>query len=194
MVAAALALLLALAWGGVRYPWTSPIILGFFAASAALWLAFGWRLLHAAEPFIPLTMLAEPVVLGISLAGFFSIGTIVGLSIFIPIYVELVLQHSPSASGLVLIAFMVGATVGSMVAGSADAKARSLQACAGSRDADRHRVDGRVCACARRSHADRGHAFARDRRRRRGADVAGHDGYHPERGSPCISSASRPAR
>src|SRR5882672_8040133 len=45
MVAAALALLLALAWGGVRYPWTSPIILGFFAASAALWLAFGWRLL-----------------------------------------------------------------------------------------------------------------------------------------------------
>ena len=62
-------------------------------------------------------MLAEPVVLGISLAGFFSIGTIVGLSIFIPIYVELVLAHSPSASGLVLIAFMVGATVGSMVAG-----------------------------------------------------------------------------
>jgi MFS family permease len=117
MVAAALALLLALAWGGVRYPWTSPTIVGLFAASAALWVAFAWRLLHAAEPFIPLTMLAEPVVLGIAAAGFFSIGTIVGLSIFIPIYVELVLQHSPSASGLVLIAFMVGATVGSMVAG-----------------------------------------------------------------------------
>jgi EmrB/QacA subfamily drug resistance transporter len=117
MVAAALALLLALAWGGVRYPWTSPTILGLFAASAALWVAFGWRLLRAAEPFIPLTMLAEPVVLGIAAAGFFSIGTIVALSIFIPIYVELVLQHSPSASGLVLIAFMVGATIGSMVAG-----------------------------------------------------------------------------
>ena len=63
----------------------------------------------------PLTTLAEPVVL--ASRGFFSIGTIVGLSIFIPIYVELVLQHSPSASGLVLIAFMVGATIGSMVAG-----------------------------------------------------------------------------
>jgi len=117
MVAAALALLLALAWGGVRYPWTSPTIVGLFVASAALWVAFAWRLLHAAEPFIPLTMLAEPVVLGIAAAGFFSIGTIVGLSIFIPIYVELVLAHSPSASGLVLIAFMVGATIGSMVAG-----------------------------------------------------------------------------
>jgi MFS family permease len=117
MVAAALSLLLALAWGGVRYPWISTTILGLFIASAALWVAFGWRLLRAAEPFIPLTMLAEPVVLGIAAAGFFSIGTIVGLSIFIPIYVELVLQHSPSASGLVLIAFMVGATIGSMVAG-----------------------------------------------------------------------------
>ena len=117
MVAAALALLLALAWGCVRYPWISPTIVGLFAASAALWVAFAWRLLHAAEPFIPLTMLAEPVVLGIAAAGFFSIGTIVGLSIFIPIYVELVLAHSPSASGLVLIAFMVGATIGSMVAG-----------------------------------------------------------------------------
>jgi len=117
MVVAALSLLLALAWGGVRYPWTSPIILGLFAASVVLWVGFGWRLLNAAEPFIPLTMLAEPVVLGIAAAGFFSIGTIVGLSIFIPIYVELVLAHTPSASGLVLIAFMVGATIGSMVAG-----------------------------------------------------------------------------
>ncbi len=117
MVAAALTLLLALAWGGVRHPWNSLTIVGLFAASVTLWIAFAWRLLRAAEPFIPLTMLAEPVVLGIAAAGFFSIGTIVGLSIFIPIYVELVLQHSPSASGLALIAFMVGATIGSMVAG-----------------------------------------------------------------------------
>jgi len=117
MVAAALALLLALAWGGVRYPWTSSVIIGLLGASAVLWAAFGWRLLRAPEPFIPLTMLAEPVVLGIATAGFFSIGTIVGLSIFIPIYVELVLGHSASASGIVLIAFMVGATIGSMVAG-----------------------------------------------------------------------------
>src|SRR5262249_36090515 len=117
MVGAALALLLALAWGGVRYPWISSTIMGLLAASAALWAAFGWRLLRAPEPFIPPTMLAEPVVLGVVIAGFFSIGTIVGLSIFIPIYVELVLGHSPSASGIALIAFMTGATFGSMAAG-----------------------------------------------------------------------------
>jgi EmrB/QacA subfamily drug resistance transporter len=117
MVAATIALLLALTWGGNRHPWISPTILGLLGASAALWAAFAWRLVRAPEPFIPLTMLREPVVFGIVVAGFFSIGTIVGLSIFIPIYVELVLGHSPSASGIVLIAFMGGATLGSMAAG-----------------------------------------------------------------------------
>ena len=38
------------------------------------------------------TMLKEPVVFGIVVAGFFSIGTIIGLSIFIPLYIELVLR------------------------------------------------------------------------------------------------------
>jgi MFS family permease len=117
MVAATIALLLALAWGGVRYPWASPYIIGLVVASVVLWGLFAWRLLRAPEPFIPLTMLKEPVVLGISVAGFFSIGTIIGLSIFIPLYVELVLGHTPSASGIVLIGFMGGATLGSMVAG-----------------------------------------------------------------------------
>jgi fucose permease len=82
-----------------------------------LWITFALRLARAPEPFIPLTMLREPVVFGIVVAGFFSIGTIIGLSIFIPLYIELVLGGSPSASGIVLIAFMGGATLGSMVAG-----------------------------------------------------------------------------
>lgn len=117
MVGATIVLLLALAWGGVRYPWASPPIVGLVGVSAALWIVFAWRLARAPEPFIPLTMLRDPVVLGIAVAGFFSIGTIIGLSIFIPLYVELVLGQTPSASGIVLIGFMGGATLGSMVAG-----------------------------------------------------------------------------
>src|SRR5262249_37081042 len=85
--------------------------------SVLLWIGFALRLIRAPEPFIPLSMLKEPVVFGIVVAGFFSIGTIVGLSIFIPLYIELVMALSPSASGVVLIAFMSGATIGSMVGG-----------------------------------------------------------------------------
>jgi MFS family permease len=62
-------------------------------------------------------MVREPVVGAIVTAGFFGIGTIIGLSIFMPLYIELVLGQSASAAGLVLIAFMGGATIGSLMAG-----------------------------------------------------------------------------
>jgi MFS family permease len=59
----------------------------------------------------------EPVVATIVTAGFYSVGTIIGLSIFVPLYIELVLGQSASASGAALIAFMGGATLGSLTAG-----------------------------------------------------------------------------
>jgi EmrB/QacA subfamily drug resistance transporter len=117
MVAAAVALLLALSWGGSHYRWASVQILGLVGASALLWALFVWRLMKAPEPFIPLSMVREPVVGAIVVAGFFGIGTIIGLSIFVPLYMELVLGQSASASGLVLIAFLSGATIGSLLAG-----------------------------------------------------------------------------
>jgi MFS family permease len=119
MVGAALALMLATAWGGVRYPWGSPPILLLIAGSAALWTLFAWRLMAAAEPFIPLSVLSQPVVAGCVTAGFFSIGTIIGLSMYLPLYLQLVLGASASIAGLVLIAFTVGTVTGSFAAGRA---------------------------------------------------------------------------
>jgi EmrB/QacA subfamily drug resistance transporter len=117
MVGAAIALLMALSWGGIRYVWGSPQVLGLVGLSALLWMLFVWRLMTAPEPFIPLSMVREPVVGAIVVAGFFGIGTIIGLSIFMPLYIELVLGQSASAAGVVLIAFMCGATIGSLLAG-----------------------------------------------------------------------------
>jgi EmrB/QacA subfamily drug resistance transporter len=117
MVGATITLLLALGWGGTRYRWLSPQILGIIAASLALWALFTGRLLTAREPFIPLSMLREPVVGIITFVGFFSIGTVVGLSLVLPLYLELVLSLSASGSGTVMIAFMAGTTLGSIAAG-----------------------------------------------------------------------------
>jgi EmrB/QacA subfamily drug resistance transporter len=117
MVAAALALLLALSLGGVRYPWISSQVLGLVGLSALLWIGFALRLLRAPEPFIPLAMLRDPVVAIVILAGFCGVGTTIGLSIFVPLYLELVLGHSAVGAGVALIAFMTGATIWSMYAG-----------------------------------------------------------------------------
>src|SRR5712691_11333090 len=117
MVLAALVLMLALAWGGRRYAWSSPQIVAMIAASVLLWGLFALRLARAPEPFIPLSMMRDRVVGAITVTGFFSIGTVIGISIYIPLYLELVLGLTASQSGLALIAFMGGATVGSVIAG-----------------------------------------------------------------------------
>jgi EmrB/QacA subfamily drug resistance transporter len=117
MVAAALALMLAMTWGGTRYPWSSAPILGLLAAAGVLWAAFAVRLLHAPEPFVPLDVLREPIIRAVTAAGFFSVGVVIGLSIFLPLYFELVLGFSPSGSGTALIVFLAAATLGSFAAG-----------------------------------------------------------------------------
>jgi EmrB/QacA subfamily drug resistance transporter len=117
MVAAALAVMLALAWGGTRYSWSSWQIVALLASSAALWALFAGRLLTARQPFIPLAILRGRVTSMITCAGFFSIGTIIGITIYTPLYCQLVLGASASVSGLALIAFMCGATIGSIVTG-----------------------------------------------------------------------------
>jgi EmrB/QacA subfamily drug resistance transporter len=115
MVGAALALMLALAWGGARYSWTSMRIITLIAASAVLWMLFAVRLLSAREPFIPLSILHGRVTSAITCAAFFSVGTIIGITIYMPLYCQTVLGVSASLSGLALIAFMGGAVLGSQL-------------------------------------------------------------------------------
>jgi EmrB/QacA subfamily drug resistance transporter len=119
MMAATVALLLALTWGGTRYAWTSPPILALLAASALLWTLFATRLMTAREPFLPLALLFNPVV-GTGTASVACVfGTMIGLSIYVPLYFEVVLGLSASASGLALIPLMGGTVIGSTASGQA---------------------------------------------------------------------------
>jgi EmrB/QacA subfamily drug resistance transporter len=117
MVAASVALLLALDWGGAHYRWISWQIIALIAGSAALWTLFAVRLLTAREPFIPLAILRGKVTSALTCAAFFSIGTIMGVTIVTPLYCQLVLGASASVSGLALIGFLAGATLGSLLTG-----------------------------------------------------------------------------
>jgi MFS family permease len=94
-------------------------ILLLLAGSAILWAAFVFRLLTAREPFLPLTLLTNPVV-GAGTASVACVfGTMIGLSIFVPIYFQVVLGLSASASGLALIPLMGGTVIGSTASGQA---------------------------------------------------------------------------
>jgi EmrB/QacA subfamily drug resistance transporter len=110
MVIAAVALLLALSWGGRRYDWISLETGALFATSMLFWGLFAWRLVSTREPFLPLTVLANPVVRCATLAGSCCMGTLVGMTVFAPLYFEVVHHLSASQSGLALIP-MMGSTV-----------------------------------------------------------------------------------
>jgi EmrB/QacA subfamily drug resistance transporter len=115
MLGAALALMMALSLGGTHDAWSSWRIITLLASSAALWVLFTLRLLTAREPFIPLAILHGRVTSTITIAAFFSIGTVIGVTIYMPLYCQTVLGVSASLSGLALIAYMGGATLGSLV-------------------------------------------------------------------------------
>ena len=117
MVGAAVALMLALTWGGRRYGWASAQILALFGASAALWVFFAWRVMTAQEPFIPLSVLRDGAMRVGTGAAFFAVGTVIALTIILPLYAQLALGLSASGSALTIIALQGGATVTSIVGG-----------------------------------------------------------------------------
>jgi len=117
MISASVALLLALSWGGREYAWISVEIGGLFLLSAVLWILFAWRLAAAAEPFLPLSVLGNPVVRSAALTGACTMGALVGMTIFVPLYFEVVLHLSASQSGLALIPLMASSVLGSTIVG-----------------------------------------------------------------------------
>jgi MFS family permease len=119
MMAAASTLLLALTWGGTRYPWLSPQILSLFALAIAFTAAFAWRISMAAEPYLPIPILRNPVVRMGAAASACAVGVSVGLTVYVPFYYELVHKLSASDSGLALIPIAVMTTPGSIMAGRA---------------------------------------------------------------------------
>jgi MFS family permease len=117
MVGAAIALMLALTWGGRRYAWASPQVLALFAASAALWVLFAWRVMTAREPFIPLSVLRDGAVRVGTAAAFFAVGLVIALTIVLPLYAQLALGLSVSEAAWSIVALQGGATLSSIFGG-----------------------------------------------------------------------------
>jgi EmrB/QacA subfamily drug resistance transporter len=117
ITAASVTLMLALNWGGARYAWTSPQVLSLLVASLVFWVLFSARLLTAEEPLIPLSVLKNGVVRAGTLASCFGMGTLIAMTVFMPLYFESVIGLSAGQSGLALIPLSVGVVLGATIAG-----------------------------------------------------------------------------
>lgn len=121
IVLASLSFMLGLTLGGVRYPWLSPPVIGLFSVTLIMGAAFVLRLLTAPEPLIPIAILRNPVVCWTVIANAFGWGSIIGLNIFLPMYLQSAMGLSPTHAGASLIVMMVAlnlsAGVGSFIVG-----------------------------------------------------------------------------
>lgn len=122
LVIATVSLMLALSWGGLRYPWASWPILGLVVLSLAIWVLFAMRMRTAVEPLIPPGVLRSPVVRMGTLSACFGMGTYIGLTIYLPVYFEAVRGLTASQSGLALIPLGAGTVTGATISGRAMAK------------------------------------------------------------------------
>ncbi|MBV1701182.1 MAG: MFS transporter [Hyphomicrobiales bacterium] len=117
LIGATTTMLLGLSWGGSVYDWNSIQIILVTLLSAVLWASFVARLIQADEPLIPLSVLGNQVVATGMLSACFGMGTFIGMTIYMPIYMEGVLGLTASQSGLALIPLMVGTVTGATISG-----------------------------------------------------------------------------
>ena len=124
LMASAVVVMLVLTWGGNRLAWLSPTILSMVGAAVALALSFVWYARRAEEPFLPLPLLGGTVVPYAIAAGGCALGAIMGLTVHLPLYYEVVYRLNPSEAGLALIPLAAISTCGAAIAGRTMARAR----------------------------------------------------------------------
>jgi MFS family permease len=118
IMAASSAFMLALSMGGVRYPWTAAPILGLFAIALLVGTGFIVRLRTAPEPLIPLAILADREARLSVVMNTFGWGPIVGLHIFLPVYLQNIVGMQPSTAGLSVLMLAVMLNISAGVTGT----------------------------------------------------------------------------
>jgi EmrB/QacA subfamily drug resistance transporter len=124
LMAAAVVFMLVLTWGGNRYLWLSPVIIAMVGASVALAFAFVWHARNADEPFLPLSLMGGTVAPYAMAAGGCAMGAMLGLTVHLPLYYEVVYHLSASEAGLALIPLAAVSTMGAAIAGQTMARAK----------------------------------------------------------------------
>ena len=119
LMAAAVVFLLVLTWGGNRFAWASPTIIAMTGSAIALACAFVWHARNTDEPFLPIPLLAGPVVPYAMVAGGCAMGAMIGLTVHMPLYYEVVYGLSASEAGTALIPLVAVSVLGAWAAGRA---------------------------------------------------------------------------
>ena len=117
LTGATAALLLLLAWGGTEFAWASLPSAALAAVTAALAGLFLRREGRAPEPLIRLALFRNPVFArGVAVGGMMAFAML-GSTVFLPLYFQLVLDMDPAAAGAMMLPQVAGMLLTSIVGG-----------------------------------------------------------------------------
>jgi MFS family permease len=110
-------LILGLLEGGVAWDWGSPVSFGVFAAALVALAAFVLVERRAAEPVLPLWVFSRRVLVGGNLAAVAIGVALIGLTSYVPTYVQGVLGTGALVAGFALAAMTVGWPIAAALSG-----------------------------------------------------------------------------
>ncbi|GGO08846.1 MFS transporter [Saccharibacillus kuerlensis] len=116
------ALLLALTSGGQNASWGSQLIIGLLAGSVGMLVLFVWIESRVSEPLVPLKLFRIRDITFSSIAAIFVSTLLIGLTTYIPLWVQGVQQGSAVLSGLLLAPMSFSWIAGSFIGGRMIAK------------------------------------------------------------------------
>ncbi|MFS0647199.1 MDR family MFS transporter [Siminovitchia sp. 179-K 8D1 HS] len=111
------ALMIILVEGGVRFSWTSPQIIGLLAVAVAAFLLFIVQEQKTAEPMVPFELWKIRPIIIANIVSFTTGLMLIGISSFLPAYVQGVMEKSATIAGFTLTAMSIGWPIASTVAG-----------------------------------------------------------------------------
>jgi EmrB/QacA subfamily drug resistance transporter len=117
LATATAALMLVCIWGGQRYPWASPQIVGLLGVLAISALGLAMRTRRAEDPIVPLGLLRSPVVALSSTALFLVTATMFSITVFVPLLLQTTTGATPTQAGLLLIPMLIGITLSTNLSG-----------------------------------------------------------------------------
>jgi EmrB/QacA subfamily drug resistance transporter len=110
-------LILALLEGGNAWAWDAPVSIGAFVLGAVLLVAFVAVERRAAEPVLPLWVLSRPLLRSTALVSVGVGMVLIGLTSYVPSFLQAVLGTSPLKSGLTLAALTIGWPIAASLSG-----------------------------------------------------------------------------
>jgi len=116
-VTGVVSLLLVTVWGGTRYPWGSPAIVGLAVAGVVLLVGFVFQERRAPEPIVPLSLFRDSIFRVTSGIGFVVGFAMFGTIVFLSMYMQVVHGSSPTVAGLQLLPLMFGLILTSILSG-----------------------------------------------------------------------------